>query len=274
MPGSPLASSADRRSRGAWALLLGATTLSLLLWAALDQRPPDDHDAWYTHHVIGFMNDLAGMSPPRAVARFGFFAWAESDHPPVASIGTWATLAMFGTSRFVYRMATLPFFLLLVTGATLAGWELLGRRWGFVTGLLVAGLPSVVNASRKADFVFHAAGLSAVCLALALGLALRRPRSLGPWLAFGAVAGLRMNSHSLSVVDLGALAAALVVLELAALWTVAATKDPFGAARGSKPGAPLVPRRVWMRYQTLSELAVSMAPVSMFWRSGSQSSPA
>ncbi len=196
-------------------LLLAASAASLILWAALDQRPPDDHDGWYTAHVMGMLTDVQGASRSEALARFARLVWSDSDHPPLASVSTWAALATAGPSRFVFRLSTLPFLLLLVAGTALAGWELLGRRWGLLAGAIVAGLPSVVNASRKSDYVFHASGLGAVGLAFALALVLRRPRRAEIWLAFGAFCGFRFSSHGLALVDVGATFLALALLEFA-----------------------------------------------------------
>lgn len=211
MPGSPPVSSVDRGGRGALALLLLASAGSLLLWAALDRRPPDDHDFWYTHHVVGLLNDLRGADLRDALARFGHFVWRESDHPPLASVSTWLAMETFGPSRFVFRLVLLPFLLLLVAGAWATGRELLGTRGGLLVGAVVAGLPSIVNASRKADFVMHAAGIGSVTVALAVAAALRGPR-VGLLVGLGFAAGLQLCTHGLSIVHVGALLVGLAVV--------------------------------------------------------------
>jgi len=208
MPGSPPASSGDREWRGGLALLLLLSAGSLITWAALDRRPPDDHDFWYTHHVVGLLNDLRGAELRSALSRIGQFVWRESDHPPLASVSTWLTLEALGPSRVGFRLVLLPFLLLLVAGAAATGRELLDTRGGLLVGAAVAGMPSVVNASRKADYVMHAAGIGSVTVALAVALALRGPR-VGLLVALGFAAGIQLCTHGLSVVHVGALLAGL-----------------------------------------------------------------
>ena len=198
MRGLARALSADW-SRGGWLILLLASTASLLLWAVLDNREPDDHDGYYTGDVLGALTEMPDAPVGQAVSRFARFIWRDSEHPPVASVMTWATLTVGGRSRLAFRLATLPFLLMLVAGTTWAGWELLGRRWGILAGAVVGGLPTVINASRKADYVFHLAGVTALGLAVALTLLVRRPRAIGTWVLLGVLCGLRLETHALSL---------------------------------------------------------------------------
>lgn len=171
----------------------------LVLFAAFDQRPPDDHDPYYTGHLrseVSLLADVPGDVLGRRLENEG------GRHPPLADLALLGSLRCFGPTLFAYRVATLPFLLLLVLGTAGATAEVLGRRAGLLAGLLVASLPIVVQASRKTDLMFHAAGVGAVALWLAVRLITRKDAGWTVWLAFGVIQGVRCYSHPIVLGDL------------------------------------------------------------------------
>ena len=217
--------SADRRALAATLAFAAAT---LLLFCALDQRPPDDHDDFYTGDVTWSLQDLDEaplLARPGVLLRH----FARGDlHPQLAQTTLLASLATFGRSRFVFRASNLPFYLLLVFGTWLLARQLASDRLAVIAAFATANVPMVINYSRKWDIQFHAACLAP--LGLALGLAALRAdgkhaRKL--WLAFGAWQGLRLYTHPIVVPDVAATAGLL----LGAAWL-----------QGREAGRPLRPR--------------------------------
>ncbi len=217
----------DRRGLAA---VLAFAAVTLLLFCALDRRPPDDHDDFYTGDVTWSLTDLDEaplFARPGVVLRH--FARGEL-HPQLAQTSLLATLATFGRSRFVFRAANLPFYLLLIVGTWLLARQLASERLAILAAFATANLPMMINYSRKWDIQFHAACLAP--LGLALGIAALRSegvKSRRLWIAFGAWQGLRLYTHPIVVPDIVATAGLL----LAASWL-----------QGREAGKPLKPRLV------------------------------
>ncbi len=214
------------------ALALLLSVAQLVAFALLDRRPPDDHDDFYTADCLP------------SVHRFSEASWIERPrvlveqftdgplHPRLAQTALIATLGTFGASRANYRLANLPFLLLLVFGTWLLAREL-GCRWPGVAAIAVAATPVIVNASRKWDLQFHAAALTPLGLCLGL-VALRRTgrAAWAAWLVFGLWQGLRVLSHPVTLPD------AVVTLGLAALLSGWVGRS-HGIARGARLGPVL-----------------------------------
>lgn len=181
------------------ALLL--SLVQLVAFATLDRRPPDDHDDFYTADCIPWLDALAEARWTEAPGILWDQVGAGVLHPRVAQTALIATLHALETSRAFYRLANLPFLLLLVIGTWLLARELGARRPG-LAALAIAATPLVVNASRKWDIQFHAASLTPLGLWL-LVAALRRPGRAGAgfWIALGAWQALRLHTHPIVVSD-------------------------------------------------------------------------
>ncbi len=172
----------------------------LLLWAALDRRPPDDHDDFYTHRSIPAA--VAAHDGP-ITAMPGILLDHFRDgllHPQLAQTSLVATLGTFGVSRFWLRAANAPWLFLLLFGTFLLARELSGPRLALLAVFMVGSLPIVLNYSRKWDIQFHAACL--VPFGLWLAVRALRDGRLRWWLAFGLWQGTRVYSHPIHVPDI------------------------------------------------------------------------
>jgi len=189
-------------SRALWlALLIGA--VQLLGFAALDRRPPDDHDDFYTAETAGAVAalDEVGLFPA-----LGEHLTTGDLHPGLARTSLLATLAITGPSRGAFRAANLPWLLLLIGGTWVLARGVGGPRAADAAALVIATLPIVIQCSRKWDIQFHAAALTP--LAWALGLAaLRRSgrQGVAAWLALAVVQTLRLHTHPIVAPDVAAL---------------------------------------------------------------------
>ena len=178
------------------ALLCAAFVGWLLLWAALDRRPPDDHDDFYTHRSIPAAWAAAEAGPVGKVGVYVRHFREGRLHPQLAQTSLVAAMGSFGVSRFVFRAANAPWLFLLLFGTFLLARELTGPRLAFLAVFLVGTLPIVLNYSRKWDIQFHAACL----VPFGLWLGLRALQSGGRWWAgFAVWQGLRFYSHPILV---------------------------------------------------------------------------
>lgn len=196
-PGDGPTAARPAARRGLW-LSLAVAAAQLLLFAWLDHRPPNDHDPFYTDASIPWvlqLRDASLLSWPGVLTEH---VLAGDLHPRLAQTVLVAALGLFGESVAVFRLANLPFVLLLVLGTWLLARELRVRHPGLVA-FAVATLPLAVHASRKWDLQFHAAALTPFGLWLGV-LALRRVRPRW-WLLFGAFQGLRLYSHPIIAPD-------------------------------------------------------------------------
>ena len=212
--------------------MCGAFAAWLVLWAALDRRPPNDHDDFYTHRSIpaAFEAHEAGPVPSLGVLARHFRDGTL--HPQLAQTSLVAALGTFGISRFVLRAANAPWLFLLLFGTFLLARELSGPRLALLAVFIVGTLPIVLNYSRKWDIQFHAACL--VPLGLWLGIrALRATHGAGRWwLAFGAWQGLRAYSHPILLPDI---VVTLGLVGIVQVLPAALTKDLSGAMKRLRP---------------------------------------
>lgn len=210
------------RSALAPILVLALVGGALIVFAAVDRRPLNDHDP-----------EFAGGVAPQALA------WPDADlagragllrdrllrhgqrHPqlPQASLLVWT--GTFGWSRLSIRLHSLPWLLALVLGAWGAARAVTAdARLAALSAWLVGTLPLTVQLSRKWFPHFFAAALAALALWAALA-AVRRVASkesvpVALWLAFGLAQGARLHAHPVGVPDtallFGLSAGALAVL--------------------------------------------------------------
>lgn len=213
-------------------LLLAVLTLPHLLFLAVDNRPPNDHDVWYTSGVADSLTNWAMASSPWAHVRvivdhFLFEGW----HPQGAQTVLLAVLAVFGPSLFLFRATNLLFLWLLVGSTYASGRQLRDHRFGLLVAGLVGWLPAFLAYARKWEPMFHGAAFSV--LALALALRCLRPdaaRLRWPWIALGLALGARFYTHPTGLPDLSS---TLGVTAAIALWA---------ARREGRPLRPLVGR--------------------------------
>ena len=178
--------------------------LGLVVFSVADNRPPDDHDDFYTAALAPEVWQFQEASLP---GKFGVLAHRLKEgpgqfHPQLAQTFLVATLGIFGPSQTVFRLSNLPFLLLLVFGSYLLARELSSPRLAVLAAFVVGTLPIVTNYSRKWDIQFHAAALTP--LGLYLGLRALRATGRGSWkwwLGFGIAQGLRMHTHPIVVSD-------------------------------------------------------------------------
>jgi len=195
--------------------LLLVLTLPHLLFLALDQRPPNDHDAWYTNGVADSLGNLAladgVVAKAQVVAEHFLF---EGWHPQAAQTVLLVVLGLFGPSLALYRGTSLLFLWLLAASGYAVGRQLKGHRFGLVCAGLLGWMPVMLAYARKWEPMFHGAAVSVLCLALALRC-LREHRARWPWVAFGAALGLRFYTHPTGLLDIAMTSTATSAM---ALW--------------------------------------------------------
>jgi hypothetical protein len=184
--------------------VLAFVTFVLVLFGVMDNRPPDDHDDFYTAALADDVWKFEEASPLGKLAVLGhrLKEGPGQFHPQLAQTFLVAAMGTFGRSVTVFRLANLPFLLLLVFGTYLLARELSGARLAVLAAFVVGTLPIVTNYSRKWDIQFHAAALTP----LGLYLGLRALRSVGRdgwkwWIGLGIVQGLRMHTHPIVISD-------------------------------------------------------------------------
>lgn len=211
----------SRSDKAAWAIavtwLVICTVGPFLVFTLLDTRLPNDHDDYYTAPEVdaiaaGLHDGLVERTVGAAVRTWG----SGQARPQGIEMIHAAFVAAFGPSLTVYRLANLPFLLLLVGGMLWVGVQVLGRQGGVLAAFVVATLPVVLNQSRKVETQFHSTAIAVVALGVCLYL-LRNPRvGLKPWLALGLVQGLRCYTHPIALPDIvaayGALAGVLLLV--------------------------------------------------------------
>ena len=210
---------------GLTAILLFSSAL-FLLFCAVDQRPPDDHDDFYTANSSWALQDFreAGLLSKPGVL-WDHFQRGEL-HPRLAQTVLVATMGTLGPSRFMFRATNLPFLLLLLVGTYLVARELASVRLALLATFVVANLPMVINYSRKWDIQFHAAALTPLGLWLALAAARSEgARATRLWVLFGLWQGLRLYTHPIIVPDV---AVTLAVVGLLLKPHASATGRPAG----------------------------------------------
>ena len=227
------AAHAAPRRRSLLALLLFGC-VSLVPWAVLDERPLNDHDPEFAGGVgpqalafaEGTLADKAQLLTQRLVGH-------EERHPQLPQTLLLAWTGVTGWSRVNVRLASLPWWLLLLLGTWLAARQLLEERLALLAAFLVGTLPVVQHMSRKWFPHFFAAALAPVALWLLLR-SLRAAREeqhvdLAACLGFGVVTGLRLHCHPIGVPD-AALMTGLLVVGLVRLAGLRRTAGGLGGA--------------------------------------------
>lgn len=182
-------------------LILVCAAAQLMCFAWLDARPPNDHDPSFADGVYERVALYQSGSPVAAVSsqlRDGSKGW----HPQLGATWMVAWLGATKLSRPMFRMATLPFLLLLIFGTYLASRELSGPRLALLSAWVVATAPMLLCFGRKWVGHYHAAALTP--LGLWLGLRLLRsgsPSHLSAWFVFGLWQGLRLWTHPVVLAD-------------------------------------------------------------------------
>jgi len=201
-----------RSPRLQFALAVVLCALPLVVWAFWDTRPPDDHDYSYTGTAFALLAEWeAATGRERASLLIQNFFFRGS-HPQGTQTLLFLTLVGFGATRLVYRLAVLPFLLLLIGGSYLAGRRILGHREALLVAFIVSMSPFCLEMTRQWELHFCAAGLSACSLALALSLLLQPDRNRSLWVALGLLSGLRLYFHPVAVPDIVATYASLGLL--------------------------------------------------------------
>ena len=230
--------------------VLALAALQLAVFATFDRRPPNDHDAWFAVDVDQDAEEFgrAGLGGKAAsVARRALSR--PNGHPQGAQAWLVAVAGTLGYSRVPFRLANLPFLLLMVLGMALAARQLGTVRLALLAAFVTATLPIVVHMSRKWFIHFHAAAL--VPLALACALAILRDRGATRrivWIGLGAAVGLRAWMHPIVAPD-GAVTIGLVgVLSLIVARRKGEALAPALTGLGLAAGAALLvaaPQLLW-----------------------------
>jgi len=194
-------------------LILACACAQLICFAWLDTRPPNDHDQTFADGVAESVALFRSGSPLSAVGsqlRDGSKGW----YPQLGAAWMVAWMGSTGLSRPMFRLATLPFLILLILGTFLASRELSGPRLALLSAWLVATAPMLVCFGRKWVGHYHAAALTPLGLWLGLRL-LRSPNraQIVPWFVFGLWQGLRVRAHPVVLAD-----ALLMVLLFPLAW--------------------------------------------------------
>jgi hypothetical protein len=204
----------DRGSR----LARGLTAAPLVRDELTDEELRDATVARKGHYALGSIAGLLVLAHLLTLERYGVFrdelyyvacgerlAWGYVDHPPFVALLARASRILFGESVGALRIV--PIFLagalVLLTGAIV-------RRLGggvfaqVVAALCVAGAPhylfvSHILSMNSPELLLWTAAAWLVTVAI-----LRPGPAPGPWLAFGAVAGVGLlNKHGMLLMGLG-----------------------------------------------------------------------
>ena len=239
-PGAP-----PRRELSA-AFAIAAVVVAIhLCFFALDSRPPNDHDDFYTEGAIASV--LAFEQAPLLQRPSVLLDHARGDHlhPQLAQMSLVASLGTLGPSRFAYRATNLPWLIVLLLGTWLLARMLSGPRLALLAMWVAGTLPALLNATRKWDIQFHAAALTPLGLALGVAALLSTGRRAALlWIGFGAWQGLRCYTHPVVVPDVLATLGVFALLGLltsprAALGALLALVPAFGVSAwylGVAPG--------------------------------------
>ena len=190
--------------RSALLAVLALLAAQLVVFAVLDRRPMNDHDPEFAGVAV---QDSVSIRTAHTTAdkldvlKRRLLQHSER-HPqlPQALLAAW--MGVTGWSRLHLRLSNLPWLLLLLVGTYLAARELAEHRLALLAMWLVGTLPLVVHMSRKWFPHLHAAALAPLALWLALRLFREEARSRwAPWIALGAVQGLRLHTHPIGLPD-------------------------------------------------------------------------
>ncbi|MCP4868303.1 MAG: hypothetical protein GY898_06265 [Proteobacteria bacterium] len=176
---------------------------SLVVFAAMDRRSPNDHDTYFTGGSIPALEALLAPDADASAVLIDHFL-TGGPHPRLPQTVLLAA-SSGGPTRFAYRMANLPFVLMLVLGTWLLGRQLGGPRVGLGAVALVCSLPLMVNHSHKFIANWHAAALTPMAWALLL-IALKG-RGRAAWAAAvgaGLVQAARCYCHPVVLPDVAA----------------------------------------------------------------------
>lgn len=229
-------------------LLAGLLVLAashLIVFAAFDHRPRNDHDAWFTVGVdeeahrfrVGGFGEKVATLWGRAMSR-------HSGHPQGAQTWLVALTGTVGLDRATLRLANMPFLLLMVAGMALAGRQLGSARLALLAAFVAACLPLVVHMSRKWFIHFHGAALVPIALAFALAALRNGPATRRlVWVGLGVALGARAWMHPIAMPD-----AALTFVLLGGLLLLA----------GRRRGEPLGPVLVGLGLTAACALAVAL----------------
>jgi hypothetical protein len=207
--------------------ILLLTTVFFVLFCAVDRRPPNDHDDFYTGNSTWALQDYVEAPFTRKPGVLWDHFRRGELHPRFAQTTLVASLGTFGRTRFVYRATNLPFLLLLVLGTWLLARQLASEKLALLAAFVTACVPMIINYSRKWDIQFHAAALTPI--GLWLGIAALRAdgrRATKLWIGFGLWQGIRLYTHPIVLPD--------VVLTLGCIGAAA-------LLQGKAAGRPLKP---------------------------------
>lgn len=202
---------------GSLPALLVAAAAPLVVFASLDSRAPNDHDVNRTQIVIEpllkWQQQESWSGKLGILKDFLVHGSPKNQSPPVPQAVLLLMLGELGSSITIFRLANVPFILLMVLGVYLAGKEVVSRRLGLLAGFLTATLPIILNYSRKWNIKFHGAALFLLALFFALRLlcnpAARRWRL---WIVFGLFQGLCLYSHPIILPNIALLYGGLALL--------------------------------------------------------------
>lgn len=230
--------------------ILAVVAGSLIAFSALDRRTPNDHDTYFTAKSLPALVQLQAPEVDRVAVLTEHFL-TGGPHPRLPQT---VLLIASGTapSRQRFRLANLPFVVLLVLGSWLLGRQLGGARVGVAAAALTCTFPLMLNHSHKFIPNWHGAALTP--LAWALLLMAWTGRGRGAWAAAigaGIVQAARCYCHPVVLPDV-ALSTALVVG--AAAWQA---RDRTWAS-----AQPL------LRVGTASALAVLLTSHILGWTAG------
>lgn len=216
------------RTRERRELLIGLLLLTLphLLFLAVDQRPPNDHDGWYNGGVPGSLANIGlveglGSKLRVVIDQFLFEGW----HPQGPQTVLLAVLALFGPSLFLFRATNLLFFWLMLGGAYACGRQLRGHRFGLLMAGLLGWLPAMLVYARKWEPMFHGSAVSVVALAFALRCIRADAATLRwPWIGLGVTLGARFYTHPTALPDIFVVLGATCGM---ALWRARRAAEPL-----------------------------------------------
>jgi len=202
-------------------ILLGALILYVayyhVAFSLYDGRALPDHDYFYTEAFRE--RYVADSFDHRWRALWRDWHDTQNYYPLVPfyleTVGLFCKMNLFA-----YRLANLPFFILLILGAYALTGRMTNKYWGLLAAFITATMPVLDNFSRKYTLHFQAASFLIWAFYLALIISQGRQRR-GNFLWLGLAVGLAMDVHPAAVLQ------SLPIFVFLCLWPVfAAQKAP------------------------------------------------
>jgi len=197
-----------------------------VVFALLDQRPPDSEDAYFTAHIPAEVERAAATGTGLIGRARGLVGHVLAEHhqlPNLCTAPLYLAMARFEPSRSLFRLATLPFAIVSLVFMYLCGRALKGHRFGLLAAFVLGVTPAFIHYSRKWETMVHGTALSLAALYIALRILMGEDRRWA-WIALGLIIGLASFAHPFALFHSVMLLASLGAITLVGAWRSGETR--------------------------------------------------